>query len=101
MRKLYFLPYNMGSGSIRELQGVLGGLKIKEKGSYVFRPSQHVVINWGHSGSPYWHNPATCPVASQYILNHYSRIGTAVNKLTAFQKFKEAGVATPEFTTDI
>lgn len=100
MRKLYFLPYNMGSGSIKELQGVLGGLRIKEKGKYGFNPSKHLVVNWGNSHVPYWHNPVSCGVTSPAILNHYARIGVAVNKLLAFQKFKEANVPTPEFTTD-
>jgi glutathione synthase/RimK-type ligase-like ATP-grasp enzyme len=94
MKKLYYLPYSMVSGSIKELQNVLGGLKIKEKGNYIFSPN-HLVVNWGHSGAPYW---GTNVGPRKNILNHWSKLNVAINKLSAFKKFKDAGVPTPEWT---
>lgn len=96
MKKLYFLPYNMGSGAIGELQDALGGLKIRlQNGNYSFKPN-HLVVNWGHGSCPYWGGNVA---PNSRLLNHWSAVATAVNKLTAFEKFKEANVPTPEWTS--
>lgn len=96
MKKLYFLPYNMGSGSVNELQEVLGGLKIKPNGNYTFL-SNHIVVNWGHGATPYW-GGSVGPTSSR-ILNHWSKLDNAINKLKAFKLFKEKEVPTPDWTT--
>lgn len=96
MAKLYFLPYKMSSGSVKALQNVLGGLKIRlENGNYSPNPD-HLVVNWGHSSSPYWGGHIS---PNSRLLNHWSAVSTAVNKLKAFQLFKEKNVPTPEWTT--
>lgn len=94
MKSLYYLPYSMVSGSVKELQNVLGGLKIKPNGQYVFRPG-HLVVNWGHGDVPYWGGSLAGNVR---LLNHWSRVSLAINKRTAFGKFKESGVPTPSWT---
>jgi glutathione synthase/RimK-type ligase-like ATP-grasp enzyme len=95
MKKLYFLPYHMKSMSVRELQEVLGGLKIKENGNYAFK-TDHLVVNWGHGSCPYWGGSVT---NSPNLLNSWSAVSLAVNKLRAFQRFKETEVPTPLWTT--
>lgn len=94
MKALYYLPYSMVSGSVKEIQKVLGGLKIKESGHYAFQ-SNHLVVNWGHGASPYWGTGIAC---GPRVLNHWSRVGTAINKRKAFQAFTEAHVPTPDWT---
>src|SRR5579859_1817538 len=93
---LFYLPYHMKSMSVRELQKVLGGLKIKENGNYAFNP-HHLVVNWGHGSCPYWGSSITA--SSPRLLNHWGAVALAVNKLSAFKKFKEKGVPTPLWTT--
>lgn len=92
---LFYLPYSMVSGSIKELQNVLGGLKIKPNGNY-HHTKAHLVVNWGHGAAPYWGNQVAA--TAKNILNHWSKIHVAVNKLRSFKAFKEAGVPTPEWT---
>jgi D-alanine-D-alanine ligase-like ATP-grasp enzyme len=94
MKSLFYLPYSMVSGSVKELQNVLGGLKIKPNGNYSFRPN-HLVVNWGHGTGPYW---AVGLNRNPRLLNHWAGVGVAINKLKAFSVFKEAGVPIPEFT---
>lgn len=94
MKSLYYLPYSMVSGSVKELQNVLGGLKIRPNGHYHFS-TQHLVVNWGHGDNPYWSgNINTCP----NLLNHWTLVSRAINKLSAFKLFKKASVATPDWT---
>lgn len=56
------------------------------------------VINWG-SSSEYQFKTTTTALASK-LLNAPSSVAKAVNKLTAFQVWKEAGLSVPTFWTD-
>jgi len=95
---LYYLPYHFASGSVRELQKVLGGLKIRQHGNYAFRPNRQLVVNWGHGIVPYWGSHV---VPNPRLLNHWDSVSLAVNKLKAFKVFKQHEVPTPDWTTDI
>lgn len=94
---LFYLPYSIVSMSVKELQNVLGGQKIKTENSHYVPKKQHLVVNWGHGSPPstWWDLSHFCP----NLLNHWDSVALAVNKITAFKKFKEAGVPTPEWTT--
>lgn len=94
--KLYYLPYSMVSMSVKELQKVLGGLKIKPDGNYAFA-HHHLVVNWGHGSCPYWGNKVS--PKDKHLLNHWEAVHDAVNKLRTFKKLKAAGVPTPAWTT--
>jgi len=94
MKSLYYLPYSMVSGSVKELQNVLGGLKIRPNGHY-HPTAQHLVVNWGHGDAPYW---GTGISSNPLLLNHWTRVSTAINKRSAFGVFKSSGVATPDWT---
>jgi hypothetical protein len=96
MKNLYYLPYQMHSGSVKEIQDKLGGLKIRPQGNYAFRPN-HLVVNWGNGNTPYWGGGV---VPNSRLLNHWGAVSTAVNKLKAFQIFKEKNVPTPDWTSD-
>jgi glutathione synthase/RimK-type ligase-like ATP-grasp enzyme len=94
MKKLYYLPYQMHSGSVNEIQAVLGGLKVRPNGNYSFL-GNHLVVNWGSGHCPYWGNVVG---VSPRLLNHWNYVAKAINKLSAFQIFKEKDVPTPEWT---
>jgi glutathione synthase/RimK-type ligase-like ATP-grasp enzyme len=53
-----------------------------------------IVINWGSSQAPEF------SLAGVTLLNQPAAVGAASNKLKAFEKFKEAQIPTPEWTTD-
>lgn len=92
--KLYFLPYHKYSGSVRELRKVLGGTKLLENGNYAFSPN-HLVVNWGAGSCPYWGSGVH---SSPRLLNHWTVVSKAVNKLHAFKLFKQQNVPTPDWT---
>lgn len=87
--KIY--SYNVGSASARSIAEGLGIKRLRENTAWRPRRSSDLVINWGCSETPSWHENCRW-------LNHPSHVAVAVNKLTAFQKLKEANVAIPEFT---
>lgn len=88
--RLKIYPYKQGSKSAKKLAEVLGCKVLKTQGSKYRPQSGDVVINWGSGHCPY-----TIPT----VLNKSDAIGRASNKLTAFRRFKEAGVSIPEFWT--
>lgn len=101
MAQIRIYPYKMGSQSASRLAESLreGGhrcFKVYPDRNYRPRTS-HVIINWGSSSRPGWMG---WPVLSN-VLNWPMAIEEASNKLTAFRRMQEAGVSTPEFTTDI
>lgn len=96
IKNLYYLPYNIASGSIQQLKKAIGGLKIRKQGSqYSFSPN-HLLVVWGHGDTPPW---GSSILPSANILNHWSKLPYAINKLRAFKKFREAAVPTPDWTS--
>lgn len=93
---LFYLPYNFGSASVRELQEVSGGLKIRlNHSNYVFRPARHLLVNWGHGDTP---NFGVHLGVNPRILNHWSKVANAINKLKAFEILSAGGVGVPLFS---
>lgn len=85
-------PYNVHSKSANQLADAM---KVPLLGKFLsltkYDPGV-VVINWG-SGKA---DLGTCTV-----LNKPEAVRLAVNKLKSFMKFREAGVRTPDWTTDV
>jgi glutathione synthase/RimK-type ligase-like ATP-grasp enzyme len=84
-------PYKIGSESAKllaeHMSRIIGRKIWRVKEDFKQKP-KHRIINWGNS-----HTPLVCHI------NPVNRVLTASNKLHAFQKFKEHGVPTVEWTT--
>jgi glutathione synthase/RimK-type ligase-like ATP-grasp enzyme len=86
--------YNSGSEGARELKTAMMIPMIKHHGSS-FRPgAEKVILNWGATTDRY---PAA--LLSCRIINHPTRVDSAVDKVATFNLFREHGVSSPEFTT--
>ena len=103
MSRIVFVPYKMGSKSVRELTKTLKNFRAKRvKVDGLYTPYRsHFIINWGNGAVPRWYNKFTDLGMSvnKNFLNHPSKTKTASNKLYAFKKMKTGGVTVPEFTT--
>ena len=99
MTRLIIYPYRLGSNSARELKDAFvshRALRVKADGRY--RPFRnHVILNWGSSIIPNWWGGLQNAVTQ--VINQPAAVEAASNKLSAFQKMKEAEVSIPEFTT--
>lgn len=93
--KPVFYPYKMHSSSAKTLAKVFGAERVKPNGKFM-NNYKRPIINWGNSHLPEWMRKW----GDQLILNYPSYVAVAANKLLSFQKFKEAGVKHPEWTTD-
>lgn len=103
MSRLVFVPYKMGSKSVRELCKSLTGFRpkrVKVDGTYLPYKS-HFIINWGNGAVPSWYKKFTALGMSvnNNFLNHPSKTKLASNKLAAFRRMEKGGVSIPEFTT--
>lgn len=98
MRPIIY-PYKFGSGGARNLSNGLRergwrAKRVRPDGNY--RPYRnHVIVNWGCSTRPEWQ----VGIGIKW-LNVWDAVRNASNKLTAFQKLREAGVQVPDFYTD-
>jgi glutathione synthase/RimK-type ligase-like ATP-grasp enzyme len=92
---LYFLPYHMGITSVKDLQNMIGGWQIKKEGSTYDYSKDDLIVNWGRSWAPPW----GYKVPAKNILNHWSKLGNAIDKIQSFVLFTKAGVPTPDWTT--
>lgn len=94
--KPVFLPYKMKSSSAKVLAQAFNSERVNVEGKFknnYCRP----IINWGNSQVPEWLNKWP----NQLILNHPNAVKIAANKLLTFEKFIEAGVKHPVWTTSI
>src|SRR5688500_8024628 len=92
------LPYKGGSRSAKALAQNLTdrlGLKVRRvRHDGTYRPrARSLIINYGSGSRPAW------PVLGTW-LNRPELCASAGNKLSAFRKFKEAGLSCPEWTTN-
>ena len=93
-KRIILIGYKIGSRSLKNLQTQLKEdqnarrvLRVRRTSiRYKRRPSDHVVA-WGPT--------APCPHVDQ---EQEAAKKVASDKLLSFQKFKEAGIATPEWT---
>lgn len=98
MNNLRILPYAMGSESAKFLASHLQCLRVHPDGNYVPRMQQSVV-NWGCSQTPVWSQRAQ--MRGVRILNKPQAVKLAANKLITLTELRRAGVAVPDFTTDL
>jgi hypothetical protein len=91
--KLFILPYKMASKSAKLLASSLNVKRIKKMPSRYRQRMGKIVINWGNS-TPHPRVPAHA------LLNDYSAVANATNKLKCLKELKDNGVACVEFTTD-
>ena len=98
------LPYKLESNSAKNLSEALSQrfscrvrrLYNDERSKFIPK-ARHIVINWGLSSNPIWLGRGEQP----RVINEFSKVAKAANKLLTFEAFKEAGnVVHPEFTTD-
>lgn len=90
MKRVALYPYKFGSNSAKVLSRHLGGIRVRDVGRYRARDSD-LIINWGSTTMPSW---------NRIDLNKPDAVARAVNKATALQTMKDAGVKTVEFTSD-
>ena len=92
--KVAILPYKVASVSSKRLAK---GLEIKGirtfESKYEDREGR-LVINWGHSKTPGWYK------GEGKIINSFSAVEKAKNKLTSLNILRDFGVSVPFFTTD-
>lgn len=92
LRRLVLRPPQRPSGGLQRLRDVMDDVARLSRTLPV--PLQYkVLINWGNTQA------ITAERPSLRIINKPSAISTAVDKLAAFTKTKEAGIRVPEFTT--
>ncbi len=83
-------PYKMASESAKAIAQALPAKRLRQHTRYI--PSANtLVLNWGGSAQVNTRGK---------VINQPTAVAKASNKLTAFQVFKNAGVVTPEFTSD-
>lgn len=86
--------YSQASGGAKELAEALGINRLRHKGGKFVGSRNKVVLNWGATPDKIPENVASCT-----FINNPVNVQYAVNKDVTFQKFQEAGVAHPEWTT--
>lgn len=98
LSRAVILPYKIASLSAKKLAVGLSEMlrlrvrRVKPDGLY--RPKRRsLVVNYGSNSTPFWFNRA------RNSLNNPVACAYGGNKLSAFRKFREAGLAIPEFTT--
>jgi glutathione synthase/RimK-type ligase-like ATP-grasp enzyme len=83
---IYMYAYSNGSKTAKLLAEKLGIKRLKHVGS---KAKPTVVINWG-KGIPF-----------TKVINDYKAVGSAINKLIAFQIMEGKGVSVPPYTTSV
>lgn len=84
---MFIYPYKKGSKSAKALGQML-------KCRVLTRPKfsrKGPLLNWGS---------CSIPLGTYPLLNEFASIEIASNKLSSFERFKQDGVACPDFTTD-
>ena len=104
-------PHRLGSASAGVLASALSRklqarvLRLPED-SITYRPRpRHIIINWGNSRPPLWLANVSPP--SRYedrnrrpvMLNHWSQVNAARNKINAFIRFNQCNIPHPLWTT--
>lgn len=92
-KSMKLMPYKRFSKSARTLRSVLGFRKLRVVHPDLTPRGTELVINWGSAKLK--------PNAVCKFLNSPEKVAVAVNKLETFKALKAAGVAVPEFSTNI
>lgn len=89
-------PYNLGSGSAKNLAGELEAIRVRQSGNYRHRPGD-LIINWGNSHTPAW----ATKTAILSMLNKPQYIRIASEKIQTFEALGKTDMKKylPEWTT--
>lgn len=98
MQRVTVFPYKIGSSSARNLTDSLssqqGITAFRVRDTSPLKPrANRLIINWGNSSFPDWR-------VTGNLLNNFEDVRMAGNKLLTFMILQEAGIPTPEWTTD-
>lgn len=94
MSRLYVFPYKATSKSAIAISDALDCYRINRTNSAFTYAEDKVVINWG------WGDILPREVARCRVINKPEAIALAIDKKKAFQKFIDARVKCPAYTTD-
>jgi hypothetical protein len=86
--------HNKNSEGAKEFAKALGIKMLRHEGSEFVNGPDKMVINWGSSRLP-------ANVTRGPVMNAAAQVSIASNKLESFTAFRNAGVATPEWTRDL
>ena len=98
--RIIIRPYSSECGGARVIVKVFNDLGISAKRVYsknYWPEKDDFILNWGASYAPDW----AYLIKNQPILNHWSVVGSSINKIKSFQNFKLAEIQTPEWTTNL
>lgn len=95
MSRTLIYPWNMASSSSKQLAHAIGVKRVFPDGKYSPQDGD-TVINWGASTPPKWQQGLE---SVGKFINHPDSVAKAINKVYAFKTMVNAGVRTPEFTT--
>jgi len=98
MYNLRIYPYLMGSQGAKDLSELLECKRVRDAGRYTPKVGQ-TILNWGNRRTPSW--LSTASTRRVRILNTPEAVNRASNKLTTLRVLDEAGISTPEYTTDL
>jgi len=94
MKRLVVYPYKMGSASAKLLARALDAVRVYPDRDY--RPlKDDLIVNWGSGHTPNWRDGL---VSKSQIMNHWTNVCFAIDKMQSFSKFIVGGVTTPQFT---
>jgi hypothetical protein len=96
MAKIWILPYSNVSQGAKRLAKALDVKRLFDY-RYKYLKAFDVVVNWGNGQAPLM---GISPLKLK-VLNPFERVSVSVNKLSTFNRLKEAGVRIPEFTTSV
>lgn len=98
--RVIIFPYNKFSKSGKSLAGQfhIKPTNYVMDGSIPYDGNPYLLINWGSQSVPSRYRDPTNKVI---IINQTKSVHLASNKIKFFEQMKQAGVRTPEFTTDV
>lgn len=92
--RYFIVPYRTGSATVRAIRQAMVIKWIKLRNSAYKNKASDIIINWGA-------NQALDNIPNgAKVVNKFSKVAQATNKLMAFRILEEAGVRIPPFTTD-
>ena len=95
--KVTILPYKKASKSAGEIARALNIKYLRLEGSKYKSKEGRFVINWGSSKRPPWDKV----LGGSRVINGFSAVKAASNKLTALTLLRDGGVNVPFFTTEL
>ena len=91
----YILPYNLASESAKDLADVMGIKRLRREHSVYKYKDGDVIINWGCT------SPSKNIPEDAFVINPFSAVENATDKLKAFHILSDKRVNVPPYTTDL